>query len=63
VFVDDTGFAADLRKSLEEAMREGASALRPQEWEGQPLARKLLIWTTYWIARSVISFLGFERYH
>jgi cardiolipin synthase len=63
VFIDDTGFAAELRKSLEEAMREGASALRPQAWERQPLARKLLIWTAYWIARNVISFFGFERYH
>ena len=63
VFIDDPGFAAELRKSLEEAIREGASALRPREWESRPLGFKLLIWSTYWIARNLISFLGAQRYH
>ena len=63
VFIDDPVFAAELRKSLEEAIREGAGALHPQQWESQPLWRKLLIWSTYWVARNLISFLGAQRYH
>jgi cardiolipin synthase len=63
VFIEDPGFAAELRLSLEAAMREGASALGPRQWERQPLWRKMLVWVTYWIARNLISFLGAQRYH
>jgi len=63
VFVDDVGFAAELRASLEHAMQADATALPPREWKRQPLWRRLLIWATYGLARSLISFYGFQGFH
>jgi len=62
VFVDDIGFAAELRLSLEEAMRLGGSPLPPARWKKQPLRLRLRIWLAYGLARLIISFYGFERY-
>ncbi len=63
VFVDDPGFAAELRESLERAMRADAIALAPRQWKRQPLWRRLVIWVAYGLARAVMSGYGFERYH
>ena len=63
VFVDDPGFALELRESLESAMREGARALPPLQWKRQPVWRRAGIWLAYGIARLLMSFAGHERYH
>jgi cardiolipin synthase len=63
VFADDAGFAAELRASLEEAMRLGAMPLPPREWKRQPFWLRVRIWLAYGIVRLIISFYGFERYH
>jgi len=63
VFADDAAFAAELRLNIEEAMRVGAAPLQADEWKRQPFWRRVRIWLAYGIARNVISFLGFERYH
>jgi cardiolipin synthase len=63
VFVDDTAFCAELRLSVEEAMRLGGTPLQAREWNRQPFWRRVRIWLAYGIARNLISFLGFERYH
>ncbi len=63
VFVDDTAFAIELHRSLEEAMRLGARALPPREWRRQPLWERALTWAGYTIARALISLSGFEKYH
>jgi cardiolipin synthase len=63
VFVDDARFAAELRASLEEAIRDGARRLPPQEWERRPLWRRAWNWIAYGIARLLIGFAGYERYH
>jgi len=63
VFVDDARFAAELRASLEEAIRTGARSLPPQEWRRQPLWRRAWTWIAYGIARLLIGFAGYERYH
>jgi cardiolipin synthase len=63
VFVDDTKFSSELRASLEEAMRRDASALPPARWKQQPFWLRLRIWVAYGLARLIISFYGFERYH
>jgi len=63
VFVDDTAFSAELRLSVEEAMRLGGTPLQAREWNRQPFWRRVRIWLAYGIARNLISFLGFERYH
>ncbi|MGE5639876.1 MAG: cardiolipin synthase ClsB [Clostridia bacterium] len=62
VFIDDVAFAAELRASVEHAMRADAAPLAPREWSRQPLWRRLLIWTTYGLARFVMSFYGLDRY-
>jgi cardiolipin synthase A/B len=63
VFVDDAAFAAELRQSLEEAMRVGAAQLAPDSWKHQPFWLRVRIWLAYGVARSLMSFFGFERYH
>jgi cardiolipin synthase len=63
VFVDDVAFAAELRQSLEEAMRVDAAQLAPRSWKRQPFWLRVRIWVAYGIARSLVSFFGFERYH
>lgn len=63
VFVDDTRFAAELRASLEEAMRTGARSLPPREWKREPLWRRAWTWIAYGIARLFIGFASYERYH
>jgi len=63
VFVDDARFAAELRSSLEEAIRTGARSLPPQEWKRRPLWRRALNWIAYGVARLLIGFASYERYH
>jgi cardiolipin synthase len=63
VFVEDARFGAELRASLEEAMRAGARPLAPQQWQRQPLWERVLTWSGYGIARALIVFAGYERYH
>jgi cardiolipin synthase len=63
VFVDDQGFARELRASLETAMREGARALPPRQWKRQAVWRRAGIWLAYGVARLLMSFAGYERYH
>lgn len=64
VFVDDSGFAAQLCRSLEEAMRSGAQQLAPRQWHQQSLLTRLRIWIGYGLARIAISLVGrLERYH
>jgi len=63
VFVEDARFAAELRASLEDAMRTGASPLPQQHWKRRPLWRRAWNWIAYGIARLLIGFAGYERYH
>jgi cardiolipin synthase len=63
VFVDDVRFAGELRASLEDAMRSGARSLPPQEWKRWPLWRRAWNWIAYGIARLLIGFAAYERYH
>ncbi len=63
VFVDDERFAAELRASLKEAMRTGARSLPPQEWKRRSLWRRAWSWIAYGIARLLIGFASYERYH
>jgi cardiolipin synthase len=63
VFVDDARFAAELRASLEDAMRAGARTLPPQAWRRRPLWRRAWNWIAYGIGRLLIGFASYERYH
>jgi len=63
VFVDDARFAAELRASLEEAIRTGARPLPSLEWKRRPLWRRAWNWIAFGIVRLLIGFAGYERYH
>jgi len=63
VFVDDAGFATELRASLLEAMRQGAQPVPPRQWKRKPLWMRVRIWLAYAIARLFIAFAGVDRYH
>ncbi len=63
LFVEDHGFAAELRASLEESMRTGATQLPRQEWSRLPWTQRFLNWAGYAFARGLTSFAGFEPYH
>lgn len=63
VFVDDAAFAAELRASLEDAIRTGARTLPPQAWRRRPLWRRAWNWIAYGIGRLLIGFASYERYH
>jgi cardiolipin synthase len=63
VFIDDTRFAMELHRSIEEAMRVGSRRLPPRDWRRRSLWERAVTWLGYGIARALISFFGFERYH
>jgi cardiolipin synthase A/B len=63
VFVDDARFSAELHASLQDAMRSGARPLPPQEWRRRALWRRAWSWIAYGIARLLIGFASYERYH
>lgn len=63
VFVDDRGFAVELRASLMEAMQRGAQAVPPRSWRRQPLWRRVRNWIGYGLARLLLSLSGADRGH
>jgi cardiolipin synthase len=63
VFVDDEGFAARLRASLEAAICAGARELKPSDWQRLPLLRRGLSWLAYQLVRLAIGVAGFGRAH
>jgi len=63
VFVDDAGFAGELRTQLDEAIRASATAIAPRRWRARSLIARLMILAGYGVARTLINLFGFERYH
>ena len=63
VFVDDRGFAEQLRTSLEQAMRRGARPVPQQHLRLQSLWLRLRVWLAYGIVRLLASFATYERFH
>jgi cardiolipin synthase len=63
VFVDDLEFAAQLRSSLDEAMRADSRAVPPKQWKQQSLWLRMRIWVAYGISRLLISFARPEHFH
>ncbi len=63
VFVDDERFAKELHASLDDAIRSGAQRVPPQQWKRLPLWLRVRIWIGYGIARLLVNFAGYERYH
>ncbi len=63
VFVEDPGFAGELRAQLDEAISASATPLAPRQWRAQSLLSRARILLGYGIARALIYLFGFERYH
>ena len=51
IVIDDRKFAGELRASLTAAMSAGALEVQRESWRHQPLARRVLIWAAYGLAR------------
>lgn len=62
VFVDDTGFAGELRASLHEAIENGSLAI-PRQRRRLPFLLRARIWFSYRIARLLLAFYGYDRQH
>lgn len=63
VVVEDAGFAAILRSSLDAAMTDGARELRRADWTRLPRFRRLLSWLAYQGVRLAIGIAGFGGKH
>ena len=63
VVVEDAGFAATLRASLNAAMRDGARELRRADWKRLPSLRRLLTWLAYQGVRLAIGIAGYGGKH
>lgn len=59
VVIEDTGFAHELRRSLEQAMMTGAEPVRHMEWQG--LQTRLLPRLCYEIVRFLIGWSSYGR--
>ncbi|MBN8443651.1 MAG: cardiolipin synthase ClsB [Thauera sp.] len=63
VVVEDQGFAAQLRTSLDAAMRDGAEEQLPEDWRRLPLLRRMANWLAYQVVRIAIGIAGFGGKH
>ncbi|MDP2155691.1 MAG: phospholipase D-like domain-containing protein, partial [Sulfuricella sp.] len=61
VVVTDSGFAATLRDSLQQAMEEGAHRIMSDRWKQQPLYRRLMAWASYGLVRLLMGVTGYAR--
>ena len=63
VVVRDTGFAAELRDSLERAMARGATELKTADWRRTPIFTRVTSWLAYGLVRLMMGVTGFSRHH
>lgn len=65
VVVRDQRFAEELRRSLKQAMDEGATELPPQLWQQLPWTARLLRWLSYNLVRVALGIAGYggKRQH
>jgi cardiolipin synthase len=61
VFVDDAGFAGELRDSLLEATRIGGRKVAVRYWQRLSWSLKARIWLCYRVARLLMAMFGFDR--
>ncbi|MBP9804019.1 MAG: cardiolipin synthase ClsB [Candidatus Accumulibacter sp.] len=59
VVVKDAAFAAELRRSLRQAMQEGACELPVASWRQLPWASRLLHWGSYYLLRLLVGIAGY----
>ena len=61
VFVDDLGFAAELRASLHEAIENRARSVPANYWARLTFGLKARILLSYRFARLLMTIYGFDR--
>jgi cardiolipin synthase len=59
LFIDDAGFAQELRRSLHEALENGSLVVARNRWKMQSHWRRLPIWISYGVARFLIGVVGY----
>lgn len=62
VVVDDTGFAAELRASLQAAMDSGGHCLPHDGWRRQPWYKRTLSWLAYGAVRFMLGMVGYGKH-
>jgi len=63
IFVEDRRFAGELRRSLGQAMREGARRVPLRTWRKMSPLKRLAIWAGYRAARLLMAVCGYGREH
>jgi cardiolipin synthase len=61
IIVDDSGFAGELRASLEAAMQGGAQEVRAESWHRRPWAARVAHWTCYGFARLLTGVFAYGQ--
>lgn len=61
--IEDAGFAGELRKSLHEAIEEGAQYLPRTRWFQQPWWKRVPIWIGYGLVRLLMGLVGYGGKH
>lgn len=61
VFVRDADFSAQLRASLEQALRGGARVMTPETWKRQAMHKRFLAWLSYAAVRLLMGVAGYGR--
>ena len=59
----DTGFAGQLRASLQKAMRDDAVELHAADWQRRPWPSRLLRWASYNVVRAALGISGYGDQH
>lgn len=62
VFVDDAGFAEELKFQLEVAIRDHARPVLPQHWQQRSWFNSALTWVAYGLARLMLGLMGHGRH-
>src|SRR5512140_314457 len=63
IVVDDAAFSQELYRSLHDHMQDGAMVVAKKAWHGQPLWRRILIWSAYGCARALMGLVGYGGRH
>lgn len=61
--IEDRAFAHALRSSLAQAMAEGATELRPQDWHTLPRLARAASWLAFALLRLLVGLAGYRGQH
>ncbi|MGH8752054.1 MAG: cardiolipin synthase ClsB [Burkholderiales bacterium] len=61
VVVQDEKFAGELRLSLLQAIKNGATLVARERWAQQPRTRRVLVWVCYGVVRFLAGMFGYGR--